>query len=319
MGLGFTFALTIIGLVREIIGTGKAFGVSLDSIFGSSLAQMAEGLVGRILPADSSSPVIQALGGFFAHEAGSISPILIFALAPGAFFVLAALTAIQNKIKMNLTAKGKDASKIQSGCNSDCMNCSDAGCSRRLIDEKIKEADDVSSNEDDAFEKAVVGHSDIDVIELDELEPEKPVKKSRAKKTTEAAEELAAEVTEQAVAPKQVDEEAKTKPVRKPRAKKEAVVTEAVAEVAEEVKEKPVRKPRAKKEAVVTETVAEVAEETKEEVKEKPVRKPRAKKEAVVSETVVEVAGETTEEVKEKPVRKPRAKKTTVKEENADE
>ena len=34
--------------------------------------------------------------------------------------VLAFLAAIQNKVKINLTKKGKDASKIQSGCGSDC-------------------------------------------------------------------------------------------------------------------------------------------------------------------------------------------------------
>ena len=27
-------------------------------------------------------------------------------------------------------------SKIQSGCNSDCMNCADTGCTHRLYDEK---------------------------------------------------------------------------------------------------------------------------------------------------------------------------------------
>ena len=59
-------------------------------------------------------------------------------MAPGAFFVLALLTAIQNKVKINGEKKGKDMSKIQSGCNSDCMNCSDSGCTRRLYDEKTE-------------------------------------------------------------------------------------------------------------------------------------------------------------------------------------
>lgn len=57
-------------------------------------------------------------------------------MAPGAFFVLALLTAIQNKVKINGEKKGKDMSKIQSGCGSDCMNCAEAGCSHRLVDEK---------------------------------------------------------------------------------------------------------------------------------------------------------------------------------------
>lgn len=86
MGLGFTIGLTSIGLVREIIGSGKAFGIS-------------------ILPA-------------------SYEPVSIFVMAPGAFFVLALLTAAQNKVKINMERKGKDASKIQSGCNADCSTCS---------------------------------------------------------------------------------------------------------------------------------------------------------------------------------------------------
>ena len=101
MGLGFTAALTIIGAVRELLGAGEIFG------FG-------------IMPE-------------------SYVPCSIFVLAPGAFFVLAALTAIQNKIKIAGEKKGKDMSKIQSGCNSDCMNCGESGCNRRFFDESANE------------------------------------------------------------------------------------------------------------------------------------------------------------------------------------
>ncbi len=96
MGLGFTVALTIIGMVRELLGGGEIFGI-------------------YVMPA------------FF-------TPISIFKLAPGAFFVLAVLTAIQNKIKIEGAKKGKDVSKIQSGCSSDCMNCGESGCSKRLVE-----------------------------------------------------------------------------------------------------------------------------------------------------------------------------------------
>ena len=99
MGLGFTIALTIIGMVRELLGGGEVFGV-------------------YVMPA-------------------SFTPISIFKLAPGAFFVLAVLTAIQNKVKIEGTKKGKDVSKIQSGCNSDCMNCGEGGCSKRLVEVDI--------------------------------------------------------------------------------------------------------------------------------------------------------------------------------------
>ncbi|MCR4588940.1 MAG: electron transport complex subunit E [Lachnospiraceae bacterium] len=100
MGLGFTMALTMIGLVREILGSGKAFGF-------------------QILP-------------------DSYVPISIFIMAPGAFFVLAALTAIQNKIKIEGEKKGKDMSRIQSGCNSDCAACGETGCGHRFYDENAK-------------------------------------------------------------------------------------------------------------------------------------------------------------------------------------
>ena len=85
MGLGFTLALTIIGAVRELLGAGQLFNR-------------------QVMP-------------------DSYVPCSIFVLAPGAFFVLAVLTDIQNKIKINGEKKGKDMSKIQSGCGGDCMNC----------------------------------------------------------------------------------------------------------------------------------------------------------------------------------------------------
>ena len=85
MGLGFTVGLTSIGIVRELIGSGKIFGAA-------------------VLPA-------------------SYEPVSIFVMAPGAFFVLALLTGLQNKVKLNMAKKGKDVSKIQSGCNADCASC----------------------------------------------------------------------------------------------------------------------------------------------------------------------------------------------------
>lgn len=100
MGLGFTFALTCIGAVREIIGAGQIFGVT-------------------VMPS-------------------SYVPVSIFIMAPGAFFVLAILTAIQNYIKIKGEEKGKDMSKIGSGCSEDCMNCQDKGCGSRFYDTSEK-------------------------------------------------------------------------------------------------------------------------------------------------------------------------------------
>ena len=103
MGLGFSVALTCIGAVRELLGAGEIFGI-------------------HVMP-------------------DSFVPVSIFIMAPGAFFVLALLTAIQNKVKIAGERKGKDMSKIQSGCNSDCMNCGETGCAKRMIDESAGEGD----------------------------------------------------------------------------------------------------------------------------------------------------------------------------------
>lgn len=93
MGIGFTIGLIAIGIVREILGAGQ--------IFGYQILPLADAATGK--------------AGF--------TPITIFILAPGAFLVLAVLAAIQNKVKINLEKKGKDASKIQSGCGADCAVC----------------------------------------------------------------------------------------------------------------------------------------------------------------------------------------------------
>ena len=103
MGLGFSAALTMIGAVREILGAGEVFG--------------------------------------FHFMPKSYVPFSIFVLAPGAFFVLAVLTAIQNKIKINGEKKGRDMSKIQPGCNSDCASCGDSGCARRFYGESKGEGE----------------------------------------------------------------------------------------------------------------------------------------------------------------------------------
>ncbi len=111
MGLGFSFALTCIGAVRELIGAGDIFGFHL-------------------MPTADNPWLI---GGY---EIAWFTPASIFVLAPGAFFVLACLVAIQNKVKMDGEKKGRDMSKIGSGCSDDCMNCGDKGCSaRRFYDE----------------------------------------------------------------------------------------------------------------------------------------------------------------------------------------
>ena len=88
MGLGFTVGLTAIGIVRELLGAGEVFGI-------------------RVMPQ-------------------SYEPLTIFVLAPGAFFVLACLVALQNKVKANLEKKGKKV-PVSSGCGEGCSACASKG------------------------------------------------------------------------------------------------------------------------------------------------------------------------------------------------
>ena len=99
MGLGFTFGLTCIGVVREILGAGQIFGFQL-----LPLADEAAGKAGY-------------------------TPITIFVLAPGAFFVLAFLVAIMNKVKENAAKKGKPMATAQGCLAGDCASCGNGACS----------------------------------------------------------------------------------------------------------------------------------------------------------------------------------------------
>lgn len=80
MGLGFTLALSLLGGFREIIGAGSILGFNIPNWDG----------------------------------------ITIFVMAPGAFFVLACLVAIQNQIRLSA---GKKPRKT---CADGCAGCS--GC-----------------------------------------------------------------------------------------------------------------------------------------------------------------------------------------------
>ena len=67
MGLGFTCAITILGAIRELIGGGTIFSDGTNALFDLSTI--------------------------------GYTPASIFILAPGAFFVLAFMIAIMNRIK----------------------------------------------------------------------------------------------------------------------------------------------------------------------------------------------------------------------------
>lgn len=140
MGLGFTAALTLLGIFREFIGSGTFFG-------------------NRVFP----------------EEYG----VTIFVLAPGAFFVLAALVAIQNYIKAKMEAKGKDTSKIGSGCGMNCMGCPEAaGCSKA---EKKPEKEEPKAEELKEEPKAEEPK--------EEAKPEEPAEEEKAEEPKEEVKE----------------------------------------------------------------------------------------------------------------------------------
>ncbi len=180
MGLGFTVALTIIGAVRELLGAGEVFG----------LAVMPESYV----------------------------PCSIFVMAPGAFFVLAVLTAIQNKVKIAGEKKGRDMSKVQSGCGFDCMNCAEAGCESRRAEEaapqKVREPDleviEITDDED-GLEEAPLRKEEAEPENVSESqaepEPEEAVQKPMAEPKPEKAVEEKAEAESEEAAEKKAEAE----------------------------------------------------------------------------------------------------------------
>ncbi|MDD6615033.1 MAG: electron transport complex subunit E [Lachnospiraceae bacterium] len=84
MGLGFTIALTVIGIVREFLGSGSVFGLD-------------------ILPE-------------------AIPSIAIFGKAPGAFLVMAILVAVLNACNVN-TAANKKVEGCDGCCASCSKSC----------------------------------------------------------------------------------------------------------------------------------------------------------------------------------------------------
>lgn len=100
MGLGFTIGLTAIGIFRELFGNGTIFNL-------------------RIMP-------------------GSYEPVTILILAPGAFFVLACLVAVQNKVRIN---KAKKAGAAISVCEKEtgCAGCTNILCGgKKFTEESVK-------------------------------------------------------------------------------------------------------------------------------------------------------------------------------------
>lgn len=80
MGLGFTFALTAIGIVRELLGSGSIFNIKLMPMLFDSV------------------PFLKVIFGEY-------QPMSIMVLAPGAFIVLGALLALFNYVRTKVDVK----------------------------------------------------------------------------------------------------------------------------------------------------------------------------------------------------------------------
>lgn len=82
MGLGFTAALLAMGCIRELLGAGTLFNIPVTT--------------------------------------GLISPVIIFILPPGGFFVFGILTALANKLSNRQPKKsGCESCPVKHGCESE--------------------------------------------------------------------------------------------------------------------------------------------------------------------------------------------------------
>lgn len=135
MGLGFTVGLTCIGIFRELLGAGTIFGL-------------------HIMPA--------------AYE-----PMTIFIKAPGAFFVLAGLTFLQNKFKLRSATNVETAEGTEIACGGNCSACSGAVCAanHELLDKaKAQAAEKAAAERKAAAEKAAAAKKAAEQAEAEKKE-----------------------------------------------------------------------------------------------------------------------------------------------------
>lgn len=107
MGFGFTVGLFLIGAFRELLGSGTIMGFKLTP--------------------------------------EAFEPAAIFVLAPGAFFVLAGLTAIQNKFKLKSATNGS-VTRSNLACGGDCLSCHGETCESNR--DKLETSNSVAAKND---------------------------------------------------------------------------------------------------------------------------------------------------------------------------
>lgn len=130
MGLGFTVGLTLIGMFRELVGKGCIFGLQI----------LGDGNYFQ-----NSSGIVKAIGNVFSLY----TPVTIFVLAPGAFFVLAFLIAfINNRNAKKAAVLAENGQEQTSTCKPEsCAGCINAACCGKI---GVEEAKPVSNKNEDA-------------------------------------------------------------------------------------------------------------------------------------------------------------------------
>lgn len=112
MGLGFTLGLTVIGTIREFLGSGSVFNLDLVELIKDNNVWLLSDIVGS----------------------ESFSTISIFVFAPGAFFVLAFVIAFINKRNINKAKKNGEKPEL---CKlADCANCQNTMCQGKIKEEE---------------------------------------------------------------------------------------------------------------------------------------------------------------------------------------
>ena len=153
MGLGFTIGLTVIGMFRELIGKGCVFGI-------------------QILGADNVLQGTSGVGKAIGDVLAAYTPITIFVLAPGAFFVLAFLIAFINKRNAAKAAKTlANGEEMIASCKPEaCAGCANIMCAgRKLAEQKEAQAEQAAQDTDSATPTAPAEKKQAKIVIPDKL------------------------------------------------------------------------------------------------------------------------------------------------------
>ena len=113
MGIGFTAALTLMGMIRELLGAGTLFGIEITQ--------------------------------------GAIEPMLIFILPPGGFFVFGILVALSNKLAVKMGKK--PVKTLGCGSCNGCAGCESSECETMPVPEGVVTNTDIAEQFDEKLPK----------------------------------------------------------------------------------------------------------------------------------------------------------------------